>query len=229
MVAAARAAAEAAGAPAAARVESPAEAVAELLAALVTEAAKLEAEGSVQRAHQLTFAAEVLRARRLEAPDGRADSADEAAAWQQAAAGWDMVGEPYPLAIALFRSAELALASGSDREEPSRKLRRAAEIAADLGARQLGEMVAQLARRARISMGAATAVVSPAAGGLTARELDVLGLVAAGMSNARIASELFISPKTASVHVSNIMSKLGVASRGEAAAAARDLRLLDLT
>ena len=47
------------------------------------------------------------------------------------------------------------------------------------------------------------------------------------MSNARIASELFISPKTASVHVSNIMSKLGAASRGEAAATAHKLRLLE--
>jgi len=222
MVAAARAAAEA-------RAESPAEAVAEVLAALATEAAKLEADGPVQRAHQLTFAAEVLRARRPEAPDGRAGPAGQAAAWEQAAAAWESVGQPYPRAIALFRSAEAALASGSDREEAGRKLRSAAEIAAGLGARQLGEMAAQLARRARISMGETRAVASPATGRLTARELDVLGLIVAGMSNARIASELFISPKTASVHVSNIMSKLGVSSRGEAAAAARDLGLLDLT
>jgi DNA-binding CsgD family transcriptional regulator len=201
----------------------------ELLAALATEAAKLEAEGPVRRAHQLTFAAEVLRARRPEAPEGRAGPADEAAAWTQAATAWEVVGEPYPLAIALFRSAEAALADGGDREKAGRELRRAAEIAAGLGARPLGEMVAQLARRARIPMDGTRAVTGPATGGLTARELDVLRLVAAGMSNARIARELFISPKTASVHVSNIMSKLGVASRGEAAAAARDRGLLDTT
>ncbi len=229
MVAAARAAAEAARAPAAARAESPAEAVAELLAALATEAAKLETEGPDRRAHQLTFAAEVLGARRPEAPEGRAGPAGQAAAWEQAAAAWEAVGEPYPLAIALFRSAEAALASGSNKEEASRKLRRAAEIAADLGAHPLGEMAAQLARRARIPMGETTAAASPATGGLTTRELEVLGLIAAGMSNARIASELFISPKTASVHVSNIMAKLGAASRGEAAAAARDLGLLGMT
>ena len=63
--------------------------------------------------------------------------------------------------------------------------------------------------------------------GLTARELDVLRLVAAGRSNREIAGELFISVKTASVHVSNILGKLGVTSRGEAAAAAHRLRLFD--
>ncbi len=55
----------------------------------------------------------------------------------------------------------------------------------------------------------------------------MLRLIAAGMSNARIAGELFISPKTASVHVSNIMAKLGASTRGEAAAAGHRLRLLD--
>jgi len=55
----------------------------------------------------------------------------------------------------------------------------------------------------------------------------VLRLVAAGRSNRDIANELFISPKTASVHVSNILGKLGAASRGEAAAKAHTLRLLD--
>jgi predicted ATPase/DNA-binding NarL/FixJ family response regulator len=227
MAAAARAAAAATAAPAAARGGGPAQAAAQLLAALAAEAAKLEAEGPVQRAHQLTFTAEVLRSGRPETPEGRPGLADQAAVWEQAAAAWEAVREPYPLAIALFRAAEAALASGGSREEASQKLRRAAEIATGLGARPLGETVAQLARRARIPVGDAGTAGSTATGGLTPRELEVLRLIAAGMSNARIASQLFISPKTASVHVSNIMSKLGAASRGEAAAAAHELRLLD--
>jgi DNA-binding NarL/FixJ family response regulator len=63
--------------------------------------------------------------------------------------------------------------------------------------------------------------------GLTGRELEVLRLVAAGRSNRDIANELFISPKTASVHVSNILGKLGAASRGAAAAKAHTLGLVD--
>ena len=65
----------------------------------------------------------------------------------------------------------------------------------------------------------------PATGpyGLSPRELQVLHLVAAGSTNRQIAEELYISPKTASVHVSNILAKLGVASRGEAAAVAHRL------
>jgi DNA-binding NarL/FixJ family response regulator len=53
---------------------------------------------------------------------------------------------------------------------------------------------------------------------LTAQETRVLRLVAAGMSNLQIATELFISPKTVSVHVSNVLRKLDVRSRVEAAA-----------
>jgi DNA-binding CsgD family transcriptional regulator len=63
--------------------------------------------------------------------------------------------------------------------------------------------------------------------GLTAREFEVLRLVAAGRSNPEIAAKLFISAKTASVHVSNILAKLGVTSRGEAAATAHRQRLFD--
>ncbi|HEY0717565.1 MAG TPA: response regulator transcription factor, partial [Streptosporangiaceae bacterium] len=55
---------------------------------------------------------------------------------------------------------------------------------------------------------------------LTTREREVLRLIAAGRSNREIGAELFISAKTASVHVSNILGKLGVASRTEAAAIA---------
>jgi DNA-binding NarL/FixJ family response regulator len=62
---------------------------------------------------------------------------------------------------------------------------------------------------------------------LTPRQLEILRLIAAGRSNREIASVLFIAPKTASVHVSNILGKLKVASRGEAAAKAHTLRLFD--
>ncbi len=96
-----------------------------------------------------------------------------------------------------------------------------------------------VARRARISLSPGDAPGDQPAGagstahpqgrepalGLTAREYEVLRLLAAGHSNREIASELFISVKTASVHVSNILGKLGVTSRGEAAATAHRLRL----
>jgi DNA-binding NarL/FixJ family response regulator len=61
--------------------------------------------------------------------------------------------------------------------------------------------------------------------GLTSRELDVLRLLAAGRTNRQIGAELFISPRTAGVHVSHILAKLGLASRGEAAAVAHSLGL----
>jgi DNA-binding NarL/FixJ family response regulator len=95
----------------------------------------------------------------------------------------------------------------------------------------LQHQISQLARRARIQLprqgsGQATAG-APVPFGLTAREQEVLGLVAAGRGNREIAAELFISHRTASVHVSNILSKLGVSSRGEAAATAHRLHLFD--
>ena len=122
---------------------------------------------------------------------------------------------------------QAALASGGDRDVAAGRVRRAAEIAGGLGAQSLAGAVALLARRARISTEGAAAVESTGAAALTPREFDVLRLIAAGMSNARIASELFISPKTASVHVSSILSKLGASSRSEAAATAHERRLLD--
>ena len=67
---------------------------------------------------------------------------------------------------------------------------------------------------------------SPAASlGLTRREAEVLALVAQGRTNRQIGQELFITPKTASIHVSRILAKLGVTGRGEAAAAAHRLGL----
>ena len=62
---------------------------------------------------------------------------------------------------------------------------------------------------------------------LTAREREVLDVLAAGATNRTIAQRLFISEKTVSVHVTNLMAKLGVANRGEAAALARELAPAD--
>jgi DNA-binding NarL/FixJ family response regulator len=61
---------------------------------------------------------------------------------------------------------------------------------------------------------------------LTSRELDVLGLVAEGRTNREIGERLYMSEKTASVHVSRILAKLGVANRAEAAASAERLGLV---
>jgi ATP/maltotriose-dependent transcriptional regulator MalT len=149
-------------------------------------------------------------------------------AWDEAAAAWEVVRQPYPQAQALTGAAGAALAAG-DREGAALRLRRAATLADSVGAAPLSAEIARLFRRAR--PGPAPAEAGPGSPGatgaeaaqpfgLTARELEVLQLVAAGRSNREIAAELFISAKTASVHVSNILSKLSVASRGEAAATA---------
>jgi DNA-binding CsgD family transcriptional regulator len=215
---------------------------------LRTEAGKLAVDGMAQRAHQLTFAAEAMRADRGLAAAAAGTARGEAphpgdmrTAWDGAARAWEAVGQPYPLAIALLRSAEAALIAG-DHDGGAARLRRAAPLARELGAQPLSDEIALLARRARIFLGGQgeDAGAQEAAGpaglsersererlGLTAREFEVLRLVAAGRSNREIAGELFISAKTASVHVSNILSKLGVASRIEAAAMAHRLRLFD--
>jgi DNA-binding CsgD family transcriptional regulator len=209
---------------AAARVphdERLAEDAAALAGRLRTIAEKLETSGPVQEAGRLTFAAADAQL------SGVGGSAELLGAWDEAAAAWEAVSEPYPRAQALLHAAEAALAGG-DRDVAAGRLRQAAALAAGLDAGPLIEEIAILARRGGIVLGAPA---PPDAGagdhGLTVRELEVLRLVAAGRSNRDIAAELFISPKTASVHVSNILGKLGVASRGEAAARAHALRLAD--
>ncbi|MFC4056378.1 AAA family ATPase [Actinomadura syzygii] len=176
-------------------------------------AAGLASRGPLQRAHKLMFAAELTRVR------GVLDRA----AWDAAAAAFEAVGNPYHRARALFRAAEAA-AAGGDHDAATVRLETAAELAAGLGAAPLGELVADLLRRTRTSRrGDPSAPL-----GLTPREFEVLRLVAQGRSNRDIAGALFISVKTASVHVSNILGKLDVTSRGEAAATAHRLGLFSL-
>jgi DNA-binding NarL/FixJ family response regulator len=101
-------------------------------------------------------------------------------------------------------------------------------VADELGARPLRAEVETLARRARIELGnepphkaASNAQLERL--DLTPRELEVLALLAGGLTNREIGAELFISNKTASVHVSRILSKLSVPNRAAAAAAAHHL------
>ncbi|MFG2085044.1 MULTISPECIES: ATP-binding protein [unclassified Spirillospora] len=173
-------------------------------------AAGLDVKGPLQRAHCLTFSAELARARGVL----------DLAAWEESAAAWEALGNPYYRARALFHAAEAALACG-DHDAAASRLRTAAELAGGLGAAPLGERVADLLRRTRTPRGGETSAPL----GLTPREYEVLRLVAEGRSNRDIAEALFISAKTASVHVSNILGKLDVASRGEAAATAHRLAL----
>ncbi len=146
-------------------------------------------------------------------------------AWDRAAAAWAALSHPYGEARALAGAAHAALACG-DRQEAAARLARARELAEHLGAIPFLEQLDAFARRARIATADGT-TTDGAPLGLTTRELEVLQHVTRGRSNREIAAELFISVKTVSVHVSNILAKLGVASRGEAAATAHAKRLFE--
>lgn len=148
--------------------------------------------------------------------------------WPAVAQAWERLGCPYLAAQAQLRAAEASLRAGET--GPARALLAgAAERARELGAAPLLEVARALARGARISL---DGEAEPAAAeqlplGLTEREAEVLRLIALGRSNREIGEALFISPKTVSVHVSNLLGKLGAANRGQTAAIAHRLRLLD--
>ncbi|WP_283139054.1 ATP-binding protein [Rhizohabitans arisaemae] len=145
--------------------------------------------------------------------------------FDQAAAAWAKINRPFDQAQALVQAAAQAASAGA-RDGLDVRLRTAHEIASRLGARPLAQEAAELARRVGVSLNGAAQPVERYP--LTPRELEVLRLVAEGRSNKEIAGELFISAKTASVHVSNILAKLNVSTRGEAAAAAHRIGLPSL-
>jgi DNA-binding CsgD family transcriptional regulator len=151
--------------------------------------------------------------------------------WAGAAAAWDAIQVPYPAAYARYREGEAILAERGSRGAAADRLSTARLSAATLSAKPLLEAIAALARRARVELEAAVAPSAPSAAdrsaaagrslGLTARETDVLGLVTLGRTNRQIAQELFITEKTVGVHMTNILGKLGVPGRLDAAAVAQ--------
>ena len=151
--------------------------------------------------------------------------------WQEAAERWERLELPYRTAYARFRGAEALLAAGTPRAGVEPVLRAAHRATVALGAGPLRREIELLARRGRLRLEDPVATAAPApatqlaAFGLTRRETEVLELVAAGHTNRQIGQELFITPKTAGLHVSRILAKLGVTGRGQAAAVAHRLGL----
>jgi DNA-binding CsgD family transcriptional regulator len=167
---------------------------------------------------------------RAEAEWHRAQGDNDPATWQGVVEAFGPAFV-YETARSRWRLAE-ALAGAGRRDEAQQELLLAVETAERIGAVPLRAALADLARRARLSDRAGPAAAGRGGGrpggaavrdplaGLTEREVEVLRLLAAGQSNKEIGAKLFIAPKTASVHVSNILAKLGAASRTEAAAIA---------
>ena len=198
-------------------------AVAERCAELAQVAARLTRPAAPAHGYLALLAAEQQRAE---------TQTDDAAVWAVAVAAWQQAGEPYPLAYALVRLAEAHSSAGA-RDEAAQAVRQAHALAEQTGATTIAAEAVAFARRVRLSLDPevdadlSTAEPEPfdelARFGLTEREREVLQLLAAGRSNPEIAQELFISAKTASVHVSNILAKLSVSGRVEAAAIAHRL------
>jgi DNA-binding CsgD family transcriptional regulator len=181
--------------------------------------------GPVESAWSAVGAAELARAR------GRNDPA----LWAKAAKKWEAIARPYGIAVTTFKEVE-ALVEAGDRAAAAEPARAALELARRLESRWLVDEITALADRARLDL--ADGASAPDRNGdadagddaedpfgLTDRERQVLALIAEGATNRQIGATLFMAEKTASVHVSRILRKLGVSSRTQAAAVAHRLRL----
>jgi ATP/maltotriose-dependent transcriptional regulator MalT len=139
-----------------------------------------------------------------------AELADDVASWQQVT---ELDGPAHIRPYARYRLGQ-ALFNAGDRPGARHSLEQAAAEASALGARLITRRVNEFASRAGLSVTESRPANDPTE--LTAREQQVLELIAQGLSNKQIGEKLFISAKTASVHVSAILRKLGATSRTEA-------------
>ena len=187
------------------------DAVDRLAADAVAWGSSLSAQLPEVRAWLATVAAQRSRVHGTDTPDE----------WAAVVALWDEIGQPYRAALARYRQAD-ALLRARSREAAAQLLAGALATADALGAAPLAERVRSLAQRARLGLAIGAPARDPVAAlNLTPRELEVLALVALGRTNRQIGAALFISEKTASVHVTNLLRKLGVTNRTEAAAIAQ--------
>jgi DNA-binding CsgD family transcriptional regulator len=146
-------------------------------------------------------------------------------AWATAVQRWRALGDVWWVALARLREGEAAASTGASARATD-AIREAHHLAASLGAAPLTAEIEAVAQRTRIDLEPPTRPELGSGGtrlGLTPREVEVLELLAAGRTNRQIGDELYVSEKTASVHVSNILRKLGVTSRIDAAAIAQRL------
>jgi len=194
----------------------------------VAELSDPEAFGGQPSADAAVGSAEARRAQ------GKAD----VDAWRASVDAADRAGYAWRCAYTRYRLAEALLAARAPRRDATAALADALARANALGALPLVGWIEALARRSRIEIAGADreraiAEAAPAettasdAHGLTAREREVLALLVEGHTNKRIAEQLFISESTAGVHVGNILGKLGVSSRTEAATVAARLGLVE--
>jgi DNA-binding CsgD family transcriptional regulator len=162
---------------------------------------------------------------RVRAEEARLLGRPDPALWQAAVEAFGY-GHVYEQARSRLRLAE-ALLAGDDREAAAAEARAAHQVAVRLRAEPLRRAVEALARRGRLDVGqgAAARPADPDAV-LTPREREVLALLAQGRTNRQVGAALYISEKTASVHVSNILGKLGANGRTEAVAIAAARGLL---
>jgi DNA-binding CsgD family transcriptional regulator/tetratricopeptide (TPR) repeat protein len=208
---------------AAAEADAP-EADPDTLARLRQAAAALDRPGPLHDAYALLVRAELSRAEHSRGGGGAGGHPDPGP-WRAAQEAFQAQERPMVLARVRFRHAQALLACGAGAREAAPLLAEALGAAQAAGAAALAGQIAAVARAGAVRVGSGRPSGPQDPLGLTARERDVLRLVAQGRTNRQIAEELFISPKTASVHVSNILAKLAVATRGEAAALAHRLSL----